>query len=115
MIADVESRVAMPTGAGPPRCYERYYAVVDGDGAEAWFGTKLPPGRYLVGKFRRGETPRIHMISKPKDIPEGPRDAGCDAISILTDLNRRENRIEAMCSLDFAGSIPETVNPPYHC
>ena len=115
LIADVEAHVVMPKGAGKPQCYARYYAIFDGDGAEAWFGIKLPQGRYLIGKFRRSETPRIHMVAKPKDIPEGSQDAGCDHLSILTDLNKREDRIEAMCALDFAGGIPEAVNPPYHC
>lgn len=115
LIADVEAHVVMPKGAGRPQCYARYYMIVDADGSESIFGVKLHDGRFLFGEYRREEKPGVHWLASPKDRPAPLYDAGCDAMSVLVDLDRPGGPIEASCSPSFAGNIPASVDPPVHC
>lgn len=115
LIAEVEKSVQLPKGAGSLQCYKRYYSVVRGKELEEMVGrqlaARLPFREMLIGIYREPdhkEKPGIQWVKSPKEIPE-ISDGGCSDLRVWYAVGWSEQQVNATCSFDFAGSIPEEI------
>lgn len=120
LVAELEKRVVLPRGAGELRCYTRYYALVRGKQLEELLGVpgKLPMRELLIGTYREpkaGEKPGIRWVASPSDVPR-IHDAGCSSMTVWYDPDWPEKQVQASCSPDFAGSVPQEIHgKPLRC
>jgi len=115
MIDTVEKHVKLPKGAGPLRCYTRYYTVVRGKDLEKLLGgsNSLGVSELLVGRYREpdvnaGERAGIEWLTDTSALPE-IHDAGCTDMQVWYTSGWPAEKVIALCSLDFSGNMPEEI------
>jgi hypothetical protein len=113
LITEVETRVQLPKGAGKLQCYRRYYTVLRGKQLEEYLGgpNRLPYRELLIGTYREpemGEAPGVKWVASMKEVPE-LHDGGCLDMTVLFATGWPENKVKALCSLDFSGNMPEEI------
>jgi hypothetical protein len=111
-IEDLETKAALPPGAGKLACYERHYAPIklsELTGVSGSDDRLLMQGRYMLG----GHT----GVSWKKTVSDLPKvfDSGCSVIEVIYDTKAHRIFAPARCSPTVAGAIPETVEPPVVC
>lgn len=79
---------------------------------------RLPYRELLVGTYREpdaNETPGIKWVASMKEVPK-LYDRGCQDMTVWFAAGWPENKVKALCSLDFSGNIPEEIkDKPLTC
>ena len=118
LVDYAEQNVVLPEGAGSLQCYERHYAMLDGEELRRYFpDVASPPQRVLVGTYIRGERtkPGVYLAKNEAGLPV-ISDAGCSALRLFyVPGDTHSGDLNATCSPNVFGVTPDVIDPPVTC